>query len=38
MLKKCKPLLYCTESLERDDIKIFYLQIEDEQKGRILTL
>ena len=28
--QKCKPLLHCTESLNRGDIIIYGLQLEDE--------
>ena len=28
--KKCKPLLHCTELLERDDIEVFGLLRENE--------
>ena len=34
-LKKCRPLLHCTESFERDDIETLGLQIKDER--HILT-
>ena len=35
LAKKCRPLLHCMESLERDDIETLGLQIKDER--HILT-
>ena len=35
LAKKCRPLLHCTESFERDDIETLGLQIKDER--HILT-
>ena len=37
--KKCKPLLHCTESLQRDDIEIhvFGLQIKTNVITELLT-